>query len=437
MEYTFRGIITSFKNYKIPFQINDGHLRLDVSAIPSREINFIDVNGNELFGGMPRFNQEYIEGKTDDGFIIKLRINSYYDGNQYFGYSEKSIHYIYGNISSCVVLEKDSSVDKIGFFSFEINKITGHSFSGALTEEHLRMFGHDGFLAEYMENGHKYYVEYDFLNKKPFVNGQIIAIKSNEILSQTMMEDIYWTTRKFFAFVYQRREVPIIDVVLFNNDSIVGHLFIQKHLDENKVLFGTKCLQIGSWQDKLSNLFQALVDKKIYMRHLPSFEKEKRDYSTSRFLMTIIGFESTLNTCRIKAKHSNSHKDAVTTVKHELNNLFENSKGDVKKEYKRLIKSLQDERFVDKAITAIKENIDYISNFYQLKQLGGSISEIAERMSKSRNNFAHGDLDEDLNVEHAKQCDFLDLFILYLQLTYIGFGKKEASEIVPQIMFEH
>ena len=437
MEYKFNGIITSFKHYKIPFKVNERHLLLDVSDVSSRDINYTDANGNEIFSGVPHFNQEYLEGQTDDGLVIKLHIHSYYDGEQYYGHYEKAVHYIYGNIISCIVLEKDIVIDKIGFFSYEIEKITGQSFRGALTEDQLKMFGHDGSLAEYTENGHKYFVGYDFLKKKPFINSQVIAIKSNEPLSQIMMEDVYWTARKFLAFIYQRKEVPIIDVVLFSNDSVVGHLFIQKHLDENKFLFGVKCFQVNTWENKLNNLFQALVDKKIYLRHLPSFEKEKNDYTISRFLMTVVGFESTLNICKIKAEHSDEHKAAILAVKEQINSLVDSSTGETKREYKRLVKTLREERFSDKVISAINDNADYISNFYDLRILGNNTVAIAEKMSKYRNSFAHGDLDEDLSEEHANQCIFLDFFILYLQLIYIGFNKKEASQMIPFIMFEH
>ena len=433
MQYQFKGSIISYKNYKIPFQLNDGHLRLDVSSMPSGEVNYFDVSRKTLLGDVTLFDQEFLEGKTDGGFVIKIHVDSYYDRDQYF----KPINYIYANVSSCVVLESDIQVDKIGFYSFDISKITGCLLSGAFKEEHLKMFGYDGSMAEYSENGHKYYVSYDFLNKKPYVSNQVIAFKSNGSLSQTMMEDIYWTARKFLAFIYQRKEVPIIDIALFNNDSIIGHLFVRKHLDENRILFGVKCLWVDSWNEKLSNLFQALVDKKIYLRHLPSFEKEKHDYTASRFLMTIVGFESTLNICQIKANYSNKHKEAIQKVRDDLNKSVETSTGEVKKEYKRLLKSLKDERFEDKVVAAIIDNIDYISSFYPLSIIGNSASAIAEKMSKSRNSFAHGDLDEDLSVEHANQCNFLDLFILYLQLRYIGFTEEEASGIVPQILFEH
>lgn len=436
MEYLFKGIITSFKNYKIPFQLKDGHLRLDVSNIPSNEINRIDVNGNEILGGIPRFNQEYLGGKTDDGLIIKLHVHSYYDGDQCFGYSIDSLHYIYGNVSSCIVLERDSDIDKVGFFSFDINKITGYSCSGQLTESDLKSLGYNDYLADYLENNNKYYVCHDFLNKKPFVNSPIITINSDKPLSLIMMEDIYWTFRSALSFLYQRKDVPILDSVLINDDSVIGHLFIQKSDVDQNVSLGVKCLQVMGWGNKLSNLFQAIVNKKIYSRHLPYYEKDKNTYNASRYLMTVIGVESTIDTCGIKVQHSSKHQAAIEEVNEELTRLRDGSNRTKRKEYNKILFNYNNDRFEEKINAAIKENIDYISNFYNINQLVSKSTLLGAKIAKSRNKFAHGNLEEDLNEEHANQCDFLDLFILYLQLLYIGFSKKEASEIVPLITHE-
>ena len=68
---------------------------------------------------------------------------------------------------------------------------------------------------------------------------------------------------------------------------------------------------------------------------------------------------------------------------------------------------------------------------------GDSPSSIAKDLAKARNALAHRNLDVDLSVKSSYQMRFLMLYVLYLQLEMIGFTKKEASEIVPNILFEH
>ena len=67
----------------------------------------------------------------------------------------------------------------------------------------------------------------------------------------------------------------------------------------------------------------------------------------------------------------------------------------------------------------------------------GDNPSIAKDLSDVRNDLAHGNLNADLGLKADYQMHFLMLYILYLQLKMIGFDKKEASQIVPQILFRH
>ena len=438
MEYNFKGLIKSYKGYSLPFIASDARLRLDVSSLSFGEVNRVDVNGNIIFTNDIPFCEEYLEGITDEGKFIKLHIKQYYDLDNSFFDMEK--HHIGGVVSSCIVLDgknyKDS-IDKVSFFSYYTSKILGHHVSGGITENQLELLGFNKNIASYVENNNKYYVLHDFLNKEPFCHSQTISVKSDKALTIVMLEDIYWTMRKFFAFIFQVKDAPIFDITLHNDAATVGHLFIKQSKAEPEFLDRIKCLQISSWKDKLSNLFQALVDKKIYLRHLPDLDSQKREYSASRFLVTIIGFESALDALNIKADYSEEHRKAIDEVKKEINFLKDRSENRYeKKEYSSILNNLEYDRLECRYGNAFKQNEEYIKNFYVFSNLGESIQEVAKGLAHSRNNFAHGNLDEDLSWKHANYCDFLDLFILYLQLLYIGVPKDIAYVTVPQIMFE-
>lgn len=436
MEYNFKGQIKSYKNYSLPFVLNNGRLRLDVSSVPFGEINAVDANGNIVFSDDLSFNETYLEGITDDGNTIKMHVKKYYDADYSFFNTEQ--HYIGGIVSSCIVLnkgEKIDNIDKVSFFSYSTAKMLGCHVSGAFTKEFLELTGFNNDLAYYIENNNKYYVCHDFLDSEPFCQGQVISVKSDKPLTMEMMEDIYWTIRKFFVFMFQIKEPPINDVYLMNGETVVGQLFVRRHNFDPKIVGNAKCLSVNSWQDKLSNLFQALVDKKIYLRHLPDHGNEKSNYSPARFLTTVIGFESILNALNIGADYSDEHRNAIGRVKSEINVLKELSSNKYeKKEYSRALSDLEHDRLECRYENAIKQNEKYIKNFYDLSDLGESIQKVACELAVSRNNFSHGNLEEDLSWEHAKYCDFLDLFILFLQLDFIGVPKNITEVTVPQII---
>ena len=437
MDYCFKGTINSYKNHSLPFSVRDGRLRLDVTSLFDCEVENIDDNGNTILNGETSFEEEYLEGKTDNGKFIKLHISKYYDADEY--YLGKEIRYIDGIVASCMVLDNEkfkNNVEIISFYNYEIAKVVGQRVSGCLTAQSLDMLHFKKNLASYVENGEKYYVYNDFLNKQPFCHNQSISIGSDKPLTTEMMEDAYWTARKFFAFIFQIKEPSIVDVCIFSMGDLVGHLFVKKHLQQTTIPDKVKCLSISLWKDKLSNLFQALVDKKIYLRHLPDYENEKSEYTSARFITTIIGFESVLNILGIDAGYSKEHKQAIENVKSKIKELKKTSvNSNEKKEYSSILKNLKYDRLECRFENAFKLNEEYINNFYVFSNLGRSIHDVAAAMAKSRNNFSHGVLEEDLSWEHARYCDFLDLFILYLQLLSIGVSKEVAYVTVPQIMF--
>lgn len=437
MEYNFKGLINSHKKYSLPFEVRDGRLRLDVSSIPYNEIHSPDSNGNYVFSSDVSFD-EYLEGITDTGKIIKLHVKKYYDTDSPF--FDDKCRAIGGIVSSCAVFDNDkykNNVNKVSFYSYSLAKMLGCHVSGELSDEALESIGFKSKLASYHENGNDYHVFHDFLNDEQFCHGQVISVKTDKPLSMVMLEDIYWTIRKFFVFMFQIKEPPIVETYLLDNNKIVGHLFIRKNKVEPKFSRKVKCLEINSWEDKLSNLFQALVDKKIYLRHLPDLDSQKREYSASRFLVTIIGFESALDALNIKADYSEEHRKAIDEVKKEINFLKDRSGNRYeKKEYSSILNNLEYDRLECRYENAFKKNEEYIKNFYVFSNLGESIQEVSQELAHSRNNFAHGNLDEDLSWKHANYCDFLDLFILFLQLVSIGVSKDIAYQIVPQIMFE-
>ena len=431
MEYRFKGLILLSKKYKLPFSVQDGILRLYVSTLPINLVEYVDVNGNLVFTDHPQFNEKHLEGVTDDGMIIRLNMDSYfYDASVYYQLGN-DIKYICGYISSCVVLDKASfkeKIDKIGFYSYGIPSITDQRFSGGINRKQLDLLGVDRKLASYKEKEHQYFVSIDFLHSKEFCGGQLIAVESDEPLSQCMMEDIYWTMRKFFAFIYQRKEIPLVDIALFEDDIVVGHLVVRKNVAVTQFIRKPKCLHIGQWIDRLSNLFQDIVDQKIYLRHLPETENDRNSFSPNRFLCTVVGLESALDTYGIKIKHSQKRIEANEIVRKHIEEKKDEAQGEVRDVYRRILRRFKDDDFASIINTAVEENVDYIRRFYVLERIDLGDDSIGSFIADQRNSFAHGNLKNDLSKKHAELCVFMDLFILYIQLLQIKTPKEIACQ---------
>ena len=426
MEYKFKGIITSFEDYEIPFQVADSIARF---GLQSKRI-------------LPCKNRSVLlKGLTNDKKIIYLLIDRFFEAG--FKHSEEDGEeiiehfHIQGAVEACAVLDSEiiNDIDSIGFYSLAMPHITGHSISGALNGANASWMGIKDTFGNFALNGHKYKLSIGFVDNEPYYSGQLLELKTDGKFDINSMKESYWLIKKFFMFLFQKRNVPIDDIFLRVNEKNVGRLFVER-LEQSKISFlGIKCIQTNILKEKIDILLQSLADQKIYLRHVPMFKDEEKAYTPGRFLMALVGLENTLDLMDIHVAHSNKHMTAINNVRSKLEGLVSTSSGVEKDILNKFLKQLQkDENLESRILVSLKENKDYIANFFPLNILG-DIPTIAKELSEVRNDLAHGDLNIDLGLKTDNQMHFLMLYVLYLQLGMIGFDNKEASEIVPQILF--
>ena len=427
MEYKFKGTITSIDNYEIPFQLTDG---VAIFGLQSKAILPYKSRGVLL------------KGLTDTNNSIYMLIDRFYElGFKDREDDEKTIYpaHIEGVVEACAVLDSGdvTDIDSIGFYSLAIPKITGHKISGALNDTNASWMGIKNAFGKYVLNGQKYRLSIGFTQNEPYYSGQLLELKTDRKFDINLMKESYWQMKKFLTFLFQKRNVPIEDIFLRINEKNVGQLFVER-LEKSKFsFFGIKCIQTNILNGKIDCLLQMLADNKIYLRHVPMFKDEEKSYTPGRFLMALVGLENTLNLMNVHVTHDDKHIHAINNVRSKIKELADQSSGDEKKIYKRLLNQLQkNENFESRILVSLNEDKDYITNFFPLDILGDTPN-IAKDLSDVRNDLAHGDLNADLGLKADYQMHFLMLYVLYLQLKMVGFDKKEASEIVPHILIWH
>lgn len=409
-----------------------------------------------LVGGIARFNIRskssfpfyerhiILEGLIDSGNKIYLLIDHfYYCGFDHAIYEDGeviSVPRIEAVVEACAVMDSGSigDVDSIGFYSLEIPKITNTQVSGVLNDDNTSRMNIKKTLGRYKKCEREYKVSIGFVEERPFYRDQMLVIGADGKLGLHEIKESYWLIKKALTFLYQKRVVPLESVYLRNGSRNIGKLYIEKLEHSRYITFTAKCLPVISWNDKFSNLLQALADDKIYLRHVPIFKEDEKSVTPGRFFMGLVALENVLNLTEVHVLHDGKHKEAVELVKTNIGKLVKSSTGKEKKICKRILEQVEkDENFEGRIKTSLEDNCEFVSNFFTIGILGDSPSNIAKDLAKARNALAHGDLDVDLSIKSLYQMHFLMLYVLYLQLEMIGFTKKEASEIVPNILFEH
>ena len=427
MEYSFKGQI--YLNESILFTLDDGIARFSVHSKNS----------------LPFYKQHILlEGLTDSGQKIYLLIDHFYDcGFDHAVYEDReviSVPHIEAVVEACAVMDSGSidDVDSIGFYSLEVPKITNTQVSGALNDDNASWMDIKKTLGRYKKCDRGYKVSIGFVEERPFYRGQMLVVGADGKLEMDEIKESYWLMKKALTFLYQKRVVPLESVYLRNGSRNIGKLYIERLEHSRYISFTAKCLPVIGWDDKFSNLLQALADNKIHLRHVPIFKEDEKSVTPGRFLMGLVALENILDLTNVHVSHDDKHKEAVESVKANIGKLVKSSTGKEKKIYKRILEQVEkDENFEGRIKTSLEDNCEFVNNFFTLGILGDSPSSIAKDLAKARNALAHGDLDVDLSVKSSYQMHFLMLYVLYLQLEMIGFTKKEASEIVPNILFEH
>ena len=263
-------------------------------------------------------------------------------------------------------------------------------------------------------------------------------LSPNFMLEINEIKESYWLMKKTLTFLYQKRIVPLEDIYLRSGSRNVGKLYVEKLEHSRYFSFTAKCLPVNGWGDKFDRLLQAIADGNIYLRHVPIFKDDEKSVTPGRFLMGLVGLENVLNLTGVHVKHDDKHLEAVESVKGNIDKLVQTSSGKEKKIYKRILEHVEkDENFEGRIRTSLEDNWKFINNFFAPGMLGDSPSSIAKDLAGARNALAHGNLNVDLSIKSLYQMHFLMLYVLYLQLEMIGFTKKEASEIVRNILIEH
>ena len=164
---------------------------------------------------------------------------------------------------------------------------------------------------------------------------------------------------------------------------------------------------------------------KIYTHHIPESYRSGRIIDAARFVMITAAFEWTFNKnypsgVSKKPASIKAENDATTT----LTELINKSKGKLKEIYKFLIKLVGSNSLQSKIEQMGKDYDDIVGVFgkrlYSMNDEVLKYNEMGLRISKQRNNFAHGNLDKDFIGLSLLDLIYLEYVIYAMQLKEYG-----------------
>ena len=188
----------------------------------------------------------------------------------------------------------------------------------------------------------------------------------------------------------------------------------------------------------VGKIMEDISTKSIYFEHIPDTYESGRRINAGRFVMITAGFEWEFKRnypegIKKSKKRLTAEKDATDT----LDNLIETNSGKLKtifKFLKRLIKSDS----LESSIVQYGKDYGEFSNIFgnHLYSLNGetlNYTEMGTRLSKQRNHFAHGDIDQEFIGLSLLDLIYLEYIIYIMQLKYYGVEIEQIQKAINEL----
>lgn len=103
-----------------------------------------------------------------------------------------SVPHVEGIVEACAVLKAGlalDDVDSVGFYSYQVPKITNTQISGFLNDENA--YEIKKRLASYTYKGRPFGLSIGFLKNEPYYHGQLLELNSDKAFDMGMLLDSY------------------------------------------------------------------------------------------------------------------------------------------------------------------------------------------------------------------------------------------------------
>lgn len=387
----------------------------------------------------PSFSGEHLRGiNQENGNIVMFKT---YPGSAGFKNAQIRVR-----IQYYVELQEDEDIGKITIkgdeidYIYDISKgIESYDFGKEGTAScKTKSFDETTSLTEYFYCEEKcigvYFTIYrgiKFGTSAPLHLYSCINLEIKNTKDYDFIARIYRIIRKWLCFMCYRENVSISEVALFKKcgeakyEKIGKIVFSDNHLEkEDEKILKNRNLTYAGVQGKVGTMLQDITDEKLYLRHLPESYKDSLKINHSKFIMITAAIEWLLkNLYPDGIKHSEKKKKAIAQVRGELEERITNSSGEVKAQYKFLNKVLGSDSLSQKIEKLGK---DYNVLFEPIgKYLYGinncmeefDYAKIGARIQLQRNNFAHGNLDQEFEEIAILDLIYLEKIIYILQLS--------------------
>lgn len=209
-------------------------------------------------------------------------------------------------------------------------------------------------------------------------------------------------------------------------------------LPENETLEKNKYICHNYIDGNEGAILSGIAKGTLYLRHLPSSYRSGRIIDASRFVMITAAFEWEFKRMYPDGVKRNAKKiEAENAATEHLKELIEGNTGELKSIYKFLKKIVKTDS-LQKEIQQVGKDFGEIINvfgnrLYSLNKESMKYNKMGERLSKQRNNFAHGNLDKEFIGNSLLDLIYLEYVVYAMQLRQMGLSNENIQKSINDL----
>lgn len=264
-----------------------------------------------------------------------------------------------------------------------------------------------------------------------------VSINSNMVFEFEPTSDYEFLVRlwkiakSFICFMCYRKNVDLTQVEISipwkdGQKKTIGNLVISDDsTNEAETIENSECIKQKYINGYEGMILGDIAQDTLYTRHIPNSSKAGRQIDAGRFVMITAAFEWEFrNLYPNGLPKSESTLKAESQVEKTLKELIESSSGKIKDKYRYLLKTAKFSSLENKVIKIGEDFHDIIGIFgdrlYKMNGEQLSYKEMGERIAKQRNNFAHGNLDNDFIGSSLLDVIYMEYIVYAMQLKKYG-----------------
>lgn len=285
-----------------------------------------------------------------------------------------------------------------------------------------------------------------FENPKPLSLDSYLNFEITNGLDYEHLINVFLIADNFLQFLCYRKNINYSSIKLLSKDKDeryeqIGHLVVNvsNREKENDYIIKNRFIPFKSIAGIEERIFKDIVNKRLYTRHYPSSHKNNTISYSTRFVLITSAFEWEYKQCykNVKKKKSISREKAEMDVANKLDELSKDIK--YTKKARKLFGKLKNDIVrvsLAEKIVNVKSDysnlVEYFGNkIYQMNEEKFDIDRISKRLSKQRNDYAHGNLDE-----KVEELAFLDLYFIEVVVYILQMNRYRNTEERSKVAIE-